>query len=312
MQRLIRVAAHGGMPPSASGPRGPWLLTHPIFGKPEISHYINDGAGINEMGYIIFEKLVKNRRSGRLLEEKEAVRSITMFDGGNMKRLLILYALLLPFVVCAAPNNSSATEKISDNSVTYVFEGAPTSDISELSKHLTVVANIFKRQSESVPFEIYREPMLVVQMDGDIDLNALVTIKELLTPYGFEHYTIQSAGKKKAKLYISVGPFAEHESNKPIPRDEILKGTKAEQFYKCCKAHLKPGFDSLLREIIVAGDKAESYDSLFARTENIKTVDQDIIYIFDRSIGGEGLVVYIKVNSTTGLIKGIRWRVKAS
>lgn len=86
------------------------------------------------------------------------------------------------------------------------------------------------------------------------------------------------------------------------------------EFIECCATYRSPGFDDRLKALIHVGSAASDYQELLSTADKVVHVEDIVIYTFTEATGAfseQGLVVLVKVDSTTELISKVEWGVAA-
>jgi len=86
------------------------------------------------------------------------------------------------------------------------------------------------------------------------------------------------------------------------------------EFVECCATYRSPGFDGRLNALIRVGSAASDYQELLSKADKVVHSPNIVIYTFSDATGAfseQGLVVFVKVDSTTKLISDVEWAVAA-
>ena len=86
------------------------------------------------------------------------------------------------------------------------------------------------------------------------------------------------------------------------------------EFVECCATYRSPGFDDRLKALIRVGSAASDYQELLLTADKVVHIEDIIISSFSEATGAlseQGLVVFVKVDSTTKRISEVEWAVAA-
>ncbi len=120
-----------------------------------------------------------------------------------MKRILILLIVGLASIVSAIPSGIYILMEQTDGGVSYSLEGRQTSDFDEFSTHLTSLLEMAKMNTE--PQRVSDEVYCKLAITGNVDLEKVTPFQPLLSPYGFDHFTIHPLPDSTTEILITIG-----------------------------------------------------------------------------------------------------------
>ena len=115
-----------------------------------------------------------------------------------MKNIITAIAIFTTQAVLAIPSVVWVEIERRNDSVQYSIEGVRTKDFEQFAGELKKLAPLGKQHPSS---ELYFH----VHIMGNLNISEILRIKEVLTPFGFDHYTIQSIPQYGTIVAITIG-----------------------------------------------------------------------------------------------------------